>query len=360
MTLSTISWTSSDPGLCVLSLGASTPVGRSIWATAAAVRAGVSGFAQHPFMVNALGVPMQVASLPWLSDDCALAERMSDALVAAVREALQLLEAAREHLSVELLVSLPQHRPGLPPDLATLVHGRLKRELAGVVRRISLASVGHAGGLLALHSAREQIAIAPDTLCIVAGTDSYLEPDMLEWLEETDQLHGGGERNNAWGFVPGEGAGAVLLAAPQAALRMELAPLARICGLGVARETQLIGTGSVCTGLGLTEAVRGALRALPPEMQLSDVYCDMNGEPYRADEFAFTVARTRERFVAPSDFVSPADCWGDVGAASGPLLIGLASVAGAKRYAKGAWSLVWASSVAGERAAAVVQTLGAD
>ncbi len=38
----------------------------------------------------------------------------------------------------------------------------------------------------------------------------------------------------------------------------------------------------------------------------------MNGEPYRADEFGFACLRTNEAFVSASDFVAPADCWGDV------------------------------------------------
>src|SRR5262249_29100423 len=152
------------------------------------------------------------------------------------------------------------------------------------------------------------------------GADSYIEPDLLEWLERTDQLHSAGERNNAWGFIPGEGAGALLLAAPDALHHVDLVPIGRVRSIGVGRETELIGTGSVRTGLGLTGAVGDAMgEGLPAGEKVTDVYCDMNGEPYRADEYAFLISRTREHFVAASEFVSPADCWGDVGAASAPL-----------------------------------------
>lgn len=63
--------------------------------------------------------------------------------------------------------------------------------------------------------------------------------------------------------------------------------------------------------------------------------CDQNGEAYRADEFGFMLARTSEGFVNPADFEAPADCWGDVGAASGPLFVVLAAMAAKKGYAKG-------------------------
>ena len=80
----------------------------------------------------------------------------------------------------------------------------------------------------------------------------------------------------------------------------------------------------------------------------------MNGEPYRADEFGFACLRTKERFVSVSDFIAPADCWGDVSAASAPLGIMLSAIAARKSYAKGRFALVWGSSEGGERGAALV------
>ena len=48
-------------------------------------------------------------------------------------------------------------------------------------------------------------------------------------------------------------------------------------------------------------------------------YCDMNGEPYRADEYGFACLSYQGVSSSPaSDFIAPADCWGDVSAASAP------------------------------------------
>jgi 3-oxoacyl-[acyl-carrier-protein] synthase-1 len=178
--------------------------------------------------------------------------------------------------------------------------------------------------------------------------------ETLEWLEETEQLHGAGRRNNAWGFVPGEGAGAVLALGARQTRR--LTPLSQLLGVGIGREENLIGSGRVCLGDGLTTAFEAALAQRPPALPVTDTYCDLNGEPYRSDEFGFAVTRTREHFVAASDFTAPADCWGDVGAASGPLGIVLATVALKKRYAKGNLALIWASSASGERSAVLLGT----
>jgi len=352
-------WSEHGDGPVVAGLGAVTPVGRSAWAAAAAVRAGVSGFAAHGFMVDAAGKPMCVAAFPWLSAAQEIASRIGDGLVAAIRESLLPLQAATGEGGVpafSLLVNLPSHRPGLPDDLCDIVREHLMREFPQGIERIGVAPLGHAGGMMALRSASEYLRAAPAGVCIVAGADSYLDPDALEWIEDTDQLHSAGERNNPQGFVPGEGAGAMLLVSADTARRMGLQPLGCIEGQGLGREAHLIRTDSVCIGEGLTAAMRGALGGLPPDERLTDVYCDLNGEPYRADEFAFAALRTRERFVAASDFVAPADCWGDVGAASAVLLVMLACIAGLKGYANGPNALVWASSVTGERGALVIRT----
>ena len=43
----------------------------------------------------------------------------------------------------------------------------------------------------------------------IAGAEGLLAhlDQSLEWLEACDQLHSAGPLNNAWGFIPGEGAG---------------------------------------------------------------------------------------------------------------------------------------------------------
>lgn len=352
-------WSEHGEGPVIAGLGAVTPVGRSAWAAAAAVRAGVSGFGPHGFMVDAAGKPMCVAAFPWLPTAQGVASRIGESLVAAIRDSLLPLRAvagAEGIPAFSLLVNLPSARPGLPDDLCDTVREHLVREFPNGVDRIGVAPLGHAGGMMALRSASEYLRATPAAVCIVAGADSYLDPDALEWIEDTDQLHSAGEQNNPQGFVPGEGAGAMLLVSAETAQRMGLQPLGRIEGQGLGREANLIRTDSVCIGEGLTAAMRGAMGGLPQDERLTDVYCDLNGEPYRADEFAFAALRTRERFVAASDFVAPADCWGDVGAASAVLLVMLACIAGLKGYANGPNALVWASSVTGERGAVVIRT----
>jgi 3-oxoacyl-[acyl-carrier-protein] synthase-1 len=99
------------------------------------------------------------------------------------------------------------------------------------------------------------------------------------------------------------------------------------------------------------EAIQGAS---PPAERISDIICDINGERYRGEEWGFVCLRLPQYFNDPTAYRSPADCWGDMGAASGPLFMMLACQAAERGYAKSARCLVWAGSENGLRGAVVL------
>jgi len=340
--------------VAIIGLGASTPIGRSVWASAAAVRAGVSGFFEHPSMIDTAGEAMRVAKAPWLPTTMEEIERCRELVVPAILEALTVMGTAFPAVRVGLALALPPERPGRQV--------RLAHELLTIVsqyfpRRFSSAEVfehGHAAGHLAVDTAIRSLQNGHSDAYVVAGVDSYLAPETLEWIEECDQLHGGGELNNAWGFIPGEAAGALLLTTTRFSDEHQVERLGDVLTLGIDHEPNLIKTDTVCVGEGLTRALRAALTPLPRGARIDNVFCDLNGETYRADEYGFAALRTREWFRAATDFVAPADCWGDVGAAGTPLHIALGVIAHRKRYGKGPLSMVCASSESGERGAAVI------
>ena len=209
---------------------------------------------------------------------------------------------------------------------------------------------GHAGGLLALREAVDDLRRGTADMCLVGGADSWLDPERLEIIDQEGRLH---SINYSWGFTPGEGAGFCLVTTDAMARRRGLTPLAEVLGAATAEETKLMGTETVCIGEGLTAAFRGVL---DPRQLVAHCYCDFNGETYRADEYGFTICRTREGFEDPGSFTAAAECWGDVGAASGPLALALPVAAWSRGYSEGLVNLVWCSSASAPlRAAALLK-----
>lgn len=344
-----------DP-IYVAALGATTPLGRDAWSSAAAVRAGLSAFTDHPYMIDTAGQPMRAAIAPWLDPDLGGDARFESLLLPAIQQVLDpMIDRQPLPNRLAIAIGLPAQRPGRPDDLDRALLAAVTRRYGSLFADAALFPIGHAAGLVAFDQACRMLERGAHQACVVAGVDTYLEPETLEWIEECDQYHGAGPFNNAWGFVPGEAAGALLLVRASVAERLGLPLLARVLGSGTAFEPKRIKTETVCIGEGLTHAFRAALQGLPPAARVTDIYCDMNGEPYRADEYGFTALRTREAFERVSEFVAPADCWGDVSAAGGPLHIVLAAIAAAKGYASGPRALAWASSESGERAAALLE-----
>jgi 3-oxoacyl-[acyl-carrier-protein] synthase-1 len=345
--------------LQIIGLGAATSIGRNVWASAAAARAGLCGFREHPFMIDTAGEPMRVARAPWLDVEVRGVDRFRQLLLPVIDEALEPVcgHVQRRTIRLGLALALPPFRPGQPGQLAGDLHDAIAQQYPGLFSRISEFEVGHAAGHLCLDAALMESRAERIDACLVAGVDSYLAPETLEWVEECDQLHGGGPLNNAWGFIPGEAAGAVLLAAAGHAQRIGLTALGEVVSVGLGHETKLIKTDAVCIGEGLTQAFRNALGALTIDERVHNVFCDLNGEKYRADEYGFAALRTKDRFRSVSDFIAPGDCWGDVGAAGVFLHTALAIICHRKRYGKGPLSLVCASSEAGERGAIIIGAL---
>lgn len=338
--------------IVIVALGASTPVGRDAWSSAAAVRAGISGFMQHPYMIDTVGEPMRVAIAPWIDVGVSGADRLELLLFPAIDQALEpLVSRSCVPPNMAIALGLPSTRPGLPEDIQRQMTARISRRYARDFSSVVAFAAGHAAGLIATQAAVTKLAQGTFDACVVAGVDSYIEPLTLEWLEANDQLHRAGPLNNAWGFIPGEAGAALLLMRESLAHVAGLKVLAVVLGMGSAMEPKRIKTETVCIGEGLTHAVHRALATIQTGTKVSDIYCDMNGEPYRADEFGFTALRSGGSFESISDFETPADCWGDVGAALGPLGECLAISSAVKGYSRGSIALIFASSDAEQRAA---------
>ena len=328
-----------DSNIVITGFGVASPIGLYTEAAVCAVRAGIAGFADHPFLVDERGDPVVVAMTPGLDTfDCA--ERC--ALLATT--AIEQLMSTVPDRDVHLFLALPTPRPGLPSDLRKRLLDAVSRAAQGC--GVSAASAGHEGGLMAVAAAVKSIVRGEIRIAIAGAVDSYIEARTIEWLEEAGRLK---PSRNPWGFIPGESASFCIVTTAAEARRRDLRILSQVMGLGYGMEPHPILSDGVSRAEGLCRAMTQALaHASEP---VAESICDMNGEPYRGDEYGFAMVRLRERFADSHDFMTPADCFGDVGAASGPLFASIATDKFTNGYARGAATLIWTSADRGGRAA---------
>ncbi|WP_187344889.1 beta-ketoacyl synthase N-terminal-like domain-containing protein [Cystobacter ferrugineus] len=293
-------------------------------------------------MLDKRGERIIVARASWLDDMMPMAERLSVLALDAAREALQPMTHSRVRSRIRLHLALS--REGLGDQVrARQVADSLVSSLDGapVDDEVAIVMDGHAGGFLAMKEAVEELRSGRSAACLVGGVDSYMTADRLEAIDFAGNLH---SSHNTWGFTPGEGAGFCLMATGATVAELGLTPVAELQAVATAQEGQLLGTRTVCIGEGLTAAFRAVLGTGD---RVHHTFCDLNGEIYRADEFGFALCRTSEHFVDATQFTAAAECWGDVGAASAQLALGLAVASWERGYAKGHTLLTWASSARG-------------
>lgn len=345
----TLCWSGGDAFLC--GTGARTAIGLDAASTAAAVRAGLSGITVHPGFLDKADEPMHFATDPQLPADLPLPQRLAGMLGPVLDEALGGAPLAGSGLRVSCWLALAEPRTGFSLEAAVAAGTDTfsARKLPGP----QPLPRGHAAGLMALQVAAQKVANGETDVAIAAGVDSYQSPETLMALDGEGWLMSGVNRN---GFPPGEAAAACVVASRAAIEKLGLPLLGRVVAGSTAVEPLAIrNTDGVCIGAGLTAVLRDLIAGLRlPQEEITATYCDLNGQRYRNEEFVYAMLRTQEAFVDAHDYLCPADCWGDVGAASGLLYAALAVAAARRGYAKGPRPLLWAGSESGYRSAVLL------
>jgi len=338
--------------------GARAAVGTTAESVAAAVRAGIS-------RVRLLQVPeLGRQAESFIARDGLLdaqewsgAARMAALGAAALDEVLAKLAPALppEDVEVPVLVGLPEERPGWRAADASCVVAALSALGSERLRlRVEPRLTGHASALEVLREAVARVGLAARCpLVIVGGVDSYHDVQTLAWLHERNQWQ---EEGTRMGFAPGEAAAFVAVMAAPHARRWRLAPHGTVRAAATASETKLIHTEDLNLGEGLTAAVGEALAPLEGTREaVESVHSDLNGERYRSEEWGFVALRLGHAFHDASAVHTPVSSCGEVGAATGALNLVLCTQAWRRRYASGPRALLWGSSEAGLRAAALLE-----
>ena len=255
----------------------------------------------------------------YLPDDLHGYDRLVALAVPALIEAAKVLTGSSFAPPYPLFLALPEAgRPDDDPRFGPEIIAELARRSAvpiDVERSLVIRS-GHAGGGLALELAVLRIAEGgrPQAY-LVGGVDSYYQKDVLAWLDEECRLHSGTAGN---GIIPSEGAAFAVLAASTGEAGARRA-IAKITAAVSARE-DTVGTTSPNLATAMTRAVRD-VATVAGGRPIRWVLSDVNGEQHRISEFSKVEIRSKDLFQEGFLHEALAEELGDVGAASGAMLL---------------------------------------
>ncbi|MCK4857539.1 MAG: hypothetical protein KAT58_06200 [candidate division Zixibacteria bacterium] len=310
---------------------------------------------EHPYMVDKSGEPFMVAMDSTLEDH----NRHERIFVLARSALLEVLEKipSTSATTLPIYLGLPEFGPFYSQHHAHALCQRLAAEVSWRCKpQIVPVTEGDAAGLAAMERAVAGISDGMFQCCIVGGVDSFLDPDILESLDDVCRV---ASIANRWGFPPGEGAGMLAVCSPEFARVSCLHILGWVVSLASTVEKNPINTKTICLGTGLAKVMQKA--AGVAGNQVTKQYCDINGERYREHEFSYAILRVPPpTFVNSLDYVSPVDCWGHNGAATGPLLSLLPLVCHNLGFSPGQWPMVWCGSENGRRGAMVLHLQSGD
>ncbi|MET3138558.1 3-oxoacyl-[acyl-carrier-protein] synthase-1 [Undibacterium sp. GrIS 1.2] len=350
--------------IAILRTGAVTSVGLNAPSTFAAMRARLNNFEETAFL-DSKGEPVSAGMVVLDVDDAHLGplDKQVVMLAQAVRECLQGLPELDISKIPLLLCVAEVTRPGRPANLEQSLSAGLGQALQCQFSAQSATyAYGQSSGIFALNAAFELLKTHP--LILIAGVDSYLNIATLKAMHEKNRIFAS---DNQIGFIPGEAACAILVGHPDSiqhilprysnvqteAQSSQTPGTSLFCtGLGIARETAVIGGTAPNKAKGLSDATKAALNALPGKA--SDIGLRISGqssEDFYAKEFAIANSRSN---VSATSLWTLADSLGETGAAASLLAISWAYASGHKGYLPASNLLCLLASDEGERAAAVL------
>lgn len=333
--------------LAITGVGLVTGVGLNAPSSCAAIRCAIDNFQETRFMdrggewIMGCTAPLEQ---PWWGK-----AKLVKMAGAAIRECLSGNPQVVAPSTPLLLCLSEKERPGRVFDDDNLFFLDLQEELQLRFHPKSRTiAQGHVAVAVALRHARELIQKEDVPHVLIAATDSLLVSQTLGYFEEKERLL---TSRNSNGFIPGEGAAALLvaLATPHGENRL-------VCrGLGFGIEKAHIDSEEPLRAGGLMAAIRESLEDTGHgESLLEFRIADIAGEQYQFKEASLAFSRLDRTKREEFDIWHPADCIGETGAVIGLAMMVVLKAACEKAYVKGRHVLAHMGNDDGKRAALVL------
>jgi 3-oxoacyl-[acyl-carrier-protein] synthase-1 len=342
------------PRLVVTGVGILNPVGLSGLVALHSVRSGVSRLLLQPFP-DRVREWLVGSSMPkWEPHfgEERLAALAIDTIGAALERADAPLGEPETRQTTAVILGCPEkERPGyqFPSSNPSSVEAIRNKELESIPV-VEVVAAGACSTQASLARAAELLATRTVRRCVVGAVDSQLQLRTIRWHEANFRLKCSYVTD---GLTPGEASCFLVVESEEAARARGAKVIARLLAVNVAREPATILSDQPNTASGLTSVVRATLEEAgvrPTDVGM--VWSDLNGESYRAREWAFTEVRLG--FETSTELMHPADCHGDLGAATDANLLGLAALCHGTGWSDGKPLLVVSGSENGMRAATLL------
>ena len=208
---------SGKPRVFVAGVGMITAVGDSAKMTAASVKAGINRY-QDSDIINKQLHRLKMASIPTealppLEDSliaAGLTSRQRRMLRIATPALTEVLEAYTQKQPLPLFLAVPESLPASVSAISSKFISYLQKQTGANLdlKTSRLLATGRAGGIQVLDIAFQYFAATGMDYALVGGVDSWQDLYLLAQLDADDRMLDAGIFD---GFVPGEGAGFLLL-----------------------------------------------------------------------------------------------------------------------------------------------------
>lgn len=308
--------------LAITAANSITAVGHDGRMTAASVRAGVSRLSEYDSYSDRDYNPITVARIRGIEDgNHDTASRLSSIALKCLENLLRDYFRNDTHRpqKIHLLMGVSsEERPGQRFEESCMYS--LQLVIKDWVDKIELDVVpqGNASMPYAIARAAELIGSDSATMCIIGGIDSLLRDSTLNWFEQAGRLKSVSYGRHH-GLIAGEAVGFIIIEDPEQAQQAKRPLLARITALGLAKEPSPRAARAASRNSGLTDACHNVLKDIQ-DKEIRTVFGDLNGENSRALEWGMADMRCFKERHEQRQLWTPANCYGDIGAASGTVM----------------------------------------
>ena len=349
---------SSSEGIVVTAVECNTPVGLNLEQTAAAIRAGLSGFVEFPFYMPITREfdegedPIQVGSHGLIGGYDT--NRLFDLIFEPITTLVQDSGLSRTEMTKGGIYF------ALPAGDEVTDKLKLRRNfLKQASSRLALpdtseflgVQTGSTGVFVLIERAVQKMMSGEMQFCIIAAVDSYLLNDRLAYYDENWRLK---TDRNPEGFIPGEAGAVILLETEEHARQSGVPGLLQIGGVSGGHEPNPVTGEKTSSGSGFTTAIRSLVEIQSETDSWKWVLSDLNGERYKAYEWGVILPRLNERITTDHHLSHMADSIGDVGAAMAAVQLGCIAQSFKRNYAPADSALLLAGNDAGKRYAMTV------